>query len=151
MNILIQQARRGVQERKAHALRDTPTSPKAHITLTDRLRSGYHHFLYEATQALRWSRGTYREALLGTLFDLTPSQYDRIEELAAIYGTRFERRYPPETTLLNYGYLDLLDRATTDHKLEHCPQPGNLRCGKQSLCLCSSITGFFPPVTPYRN
>jgi len=33
------------------------------------------------------------------------------EKLAAMYGTRFELRYPPKLTALNYGYPDLLDRT----------------------------------------
>ncbi len=145
MNIQSKQTRPGIQGRNAPTLRDIRETTKAQITLTDRLRSGYHRFWYEATQALRWSRGTYREAPLGTLLDLTPSQRDRIEELAAIYGTRFERRYPPETTLLNYGYLDLLDRAsqalnwTISHNQQVCD------VGSSNFAYAAALQAFFQP------
>ena len=109
MNILAKQARRTVTGSSKPTVRDTQEMTTPGITLTDRLRSGYHRIWYEATQALRWSRGIYRETPIGTILNLTPVQHDRIEELGAIYGTRFELRYPPETTLLNYGYLDMLD------------------------------------------
>ncbi len=96
--------------RKTHSpvVQESTTQP---ITLTDRLRSGYHRFWYEASQTLRWSRGTYRETPIGTQSNLTSAQHTRISQLSTIYDVRYELRYSPETTLLNYGYLDLLDRA----------------------------------------
>lgn len=84
---------------------------KPRITLSDRLRSSYHRIWYEATQASRWSRGTYREAPSMTALNLSPLPCVRTEKLAAMYGTRFELRYPPKLTVLNYGYPDLLDRT----------------------------------------
>ena len=108
MNIQFQPTWQGKQ---GLSLNDIRAMSKPRISLTDRLRSSYHRFWYEATQALRWSRGSYRETPNGTGLDLTPRQHNRIGELGEIYGARFELRYPPETTLLNYGYLDMLDRA----------------------------------------
>lgn len=81
------------------------------MTPSDRLRSSYHRIWYEATQASRWSRGTYREAPSMTALNLSPLPCVRTEKLAAMYGTRFELRYPPKLTVLNYGYPDLLDRT----------------------------------------
>jgi len=83
------------------------------ISLPDRLRSGYHRLWYEASQALGWSRGMVKEALDDILdnLTLTLSQRTRIKELSAEYGRPFEVSYLPETALLNYAYLDLLDRA----------------------------------------
>ena len=46
-----------------------------------------------------------------TALNLSPLPCVRTEKLAAMYGTRFELRYPPKLTLLNYGYPDLLDRT----------------------------------------
>jgi len=111
MNIKFKPARQEILRRIKPPLNEIPATLKPQITLTDRLRSGYHRIWYEASQTLRWSRGTYRETPIGTHPNLTASQRDRIEELSKIYGVRFELRYPPETSLLNYGYLDLLDRA----------------------------------------
>ena len=145
MNILIKQARRGAQEIKTPALRDIRKTTKTHITLTDRLRSGYHRFWYEATQALRWSRGTYREAPAMAGLNLTPSQRTRIDTLAGNYSTRFELRYPPETTLLNYGYLDLLDRArqalnwSISHNQKVCD------VGSSNFAYAAALQVFFRP------
>ena len=145
MNVQIQQARRGKQGRKGtsqHPLQEM-TTPR--ITLSDRLRSGYHRFWYEASQTLRWTRGTYREAPIGTHHNLTPSQRDRIEELSLIYGIRFELRYPLETSLFNYGYLDLLDRArqalnwTTPYKQHVCD------VGSANFAYAAALQAFFHP------
>ena len=85
--------------------------PSNGISLTDRLRSGYHRFWYEASQALRWPRGPFREHSKGPLTNLTATQHQRTEELARSYHSYFEKSLPPETALLNYSYLDILDRA----------------------------------------
>ena len=118
---------------------------KPTISLTDRVRSGYHRIWYEATQALRWSRGTYRETPLETHHNLTPSQRDRIEELSKIYGMRFELRYPPETSLLNYGYLDLFDRAR--HSLNWTIPQQQQICdvGSANFAYAAALQAFFQP------
>ncbi len=115
------------------------------ITLTDRLRSGYHRFWYEASQALRWSRGTYREDPLGTRLNLTTTQHIRIEQLASIYGTRFELRFPPETSLTNYSYLDLLDRAS--HVLNWHISENQDICdvGSANFAYAAALQSFFHP------
>ncbi len=115
------------------------------ITLTDRLRSGYHRIWYEATQALRWSRGTYREIPIATIENLTTTQGHRIEELSASYGTCFEARHPPETALLNYGYLDLLDRAQQALKW---PIPDSQKIcdvGSANFAYADALQTFFKP------
>ena len=145
MNILIQQARRGLQGRSAPALRDIRKATKAHITLTDRLRSGYHRFWYEATQALRWSRGTYRDVPAMTRLNLTPSQRARIDTLAENYTTRFELRYPPETTLLNYGYLDLLDRASQTLNWSISRNQKICDVGSSHFAYAAALQAFFHP------
>ena len=147
MNILIQQARRGLQGRSAPALRDIRKATKAHITLTDRLRSGYHRFWYEATQALRWSRGTYRDLPAMTRLNLTPSQRARIDTLAENYTTRFELRYPPETTLLNYGYLDLLDRASQTLNWSISRNQKICDVGSSHFAYAAALQAFFHPST----
>jgi hypothetical protein len=145
MNILIKQARRVVQGRSAPALRDIRKTTKAHITLTDRLRSGYHRFWYEATQALRWSRGTYREGPAMAGLDLTSSQRARIDTLAKKYTTRFELRYPPETTLLNYGYLDLLDRARQALNWNISRNQKICDVGSSNFAYAAALQAFFHP------
>ncbi len=124
---------------------DIQETTKPQISLTDRLRSGYHRFWYEASQALRWSRGSYRETPIGTDSNLSPSQHERIEELSIIYGIRFELRYPPETSLLNYGYLDLLDRARQDLNWTIPQQPHVSDVGSANFAYAAALQTFFHP------
>lgn len=142
MSILIKQARLGIHGKTK------PTSPKLtrpRITLTDRIRSGYHRIWYEVTQALRWSRGTYRETPIGTHPHLTPSQQNRIEELSKSYGIRFELRYPPETSLFNYGYLDILDRAQKALNWNIPQQQHVCDVGSANFAYAAALQAFFHP------
>jgi len=142
MNILIKQARLGIHGKTK------PTSPKLtrpRITLTDRIRSGYHRIWYEVTQALRWSRGTYRETPIGTHPHLAPSQQNRIEELSKSYGMRFELRYPPEISLFNYGYLDLLDRAKKSLNWNIPQQQHVCDVGSANFAYAAALQAFFLP------
>jgi hypothetical protein len=117
------------------------------ISLTDRLRSGYHRFWYEASQALGWSRGVVREAPSDILHDptLTLSQRTRIKKLVAMYGIPFERSYLAEIALLNYAYLDLLDRArqalnwTVKGKQQVCD------VGSANFAYSAALHAFFQP------
>ena len=145
MNSQFKPTRRGKEDERNSTLRNIHENTKPQITLTDRLRSGYHRFWYEASQILRWSRGTYREDPIETRLNLTPTQHVRIEELAAIYRTRFELRYPPETSLLNYGYLDLLDRAR--HSLKWNLPTNQLTCdvGSANFAYAAALHAFFGP------
>jgi hypothetical protein len=145
VNILAKQAKRTVTESSKPTVRDTQEMTTPGITLTDRLRSGYHRIWYEATQALRWSRGLHRETPIGTLLNLTPVQHDRIEELGTIYGTRFELRYPPETTLLNYGYLDMLDRARQALKWTISENRQICDVGSANFAYAAALQAFFQP------
>ena len=145
MNIPTKQARQNLQGQSKPCLGPIRKAIKPRITLSDRLRSGYHRIWYEATQALRWSRGAYRETPLGIHLNLTPTQHDRIEELTAIYGVRFEARYPPETSLLNYGYLDLLDRARQDLKWIIPQQQHVCDVGSANFAYAAALQSFFHP------
>lgn len=117
------------------------------ISLTDRLRSGHHRFWYEASQALGWSRGMVREAPGGVLHDLalTSSQRTRIKELTAEYGTPFEVSYLPETALLNYAYLDLLDRARLVLNWTVMGKPHVCDVGSANFAYSAALHAFFQP------
>ena len=78
------------QRWSAPALLDIGKTLKPRITLSNRLRSGYHRIWYEAPQAWWWSRGTYRETPSMTGLNLSPSQCVPTEKLAEIYRIRFE-------------------------------------------------------------
>ena len=119
--------------------------PPKEISLADRLRSGYHRFWYEASQAFRWSRGPFREPSKGPLTNLTPPQQHRTKELAKAYRWRFENSLPPETALLNYSYLDILDRAR--HTIGW-PVPLNQRVcdlGSANFAYAAALHTFFHP------
>ena len=145
MNIQFKPDRQRIQGKTELTLNDIRATQTPRITLSDRLRSGYHRIWYEATQALRWSRGTYRETPMGTHPNLTPSQRDRIEELSKIYGMRFELRYPPETSLINYGYLDLLDRARQTLHWTISQHQQVCDVGSSNFAYAAALQTFFRP------
>jgi hypothetical protein len=68
-------------------VRDPQKAARPRITLTDRLRSGYHRIWYEATQALRWSRGTLVTGHLSGSTDCDPAQSHAITSTSH-QGTR---------------------------------------------------------------
>jgi len=117
------------------------------ISLTDRLRSGYHRFWYEASQALGWSRGMVREAPGDVLHDLTLtlSQRMRIKDLAAKYGMLFERSHLSETALCNYAYLDLLDRARQALNWTVIEKPHVCDVGSANFAYSAALHAFFQP------
>ena len=132
-------------KRKKPSLKDIPPTAQPRFSLTDRLRSGYHRFWYEASQTLRWSRGRYRETPIGAHQNLSPSQRDRIQELSLIYGIRFEQQYSPETSLLNYGYLDFLDRARQDLNWTIPHQQHVCDVGSANFAYAAALQTFFHP------
>ncbi len=137
--------RRGIQETRKSSPPHIQTMVPPPLTLTDRLRSGYHRIWYEATQALRWSRGTYREEPIGFHRDLSPWQRDRIEELSRVYDMRFESQYSPETSLLNYGYLDVLHHArkTLNWTIHQHQQVCDV--GSSNFAYAAALHAFFLP------
>lgn len=121
------------------------THTQARFSLTDRLRSGYHRVWYEASQALRWSRGTFRERSAGTLTALTDAQSRRVDELVATYHRRFEVALPPETALLNYAYLDLLDCAKKALKWTVPREEHVCDLGSANFSYAAALHSFFHP------
>ncbi len=145
MNSQFKQTSHKRQGRKKPPLRKLREHVQPPITLTDRFRSGYHRFWYEASQALRWSRGTFREDPLGTRLNLTSSQSTRVAELASIYGTRFELRFPQETSLINYDYLDLLDRACHALNWQISENQDICDVGSANFAYAAALQSFFHP------
>ncbi len=68
---------------------------------------------YRLSERVRWSRRPYHEVPIGRLTELAPWQETCIDALQARYGISFESYYGAHTSLANYAYLDLLDRAWT--------------------------------------
>ncbi len=119
--------------------------PQARFSLADRLRSGYHRVWYESSQALRWSRGNFRERSTGTLTALTEAQCRRVDELATIYHRRFEATLPPETAFLNYAYLDLLDCAKQALKWSVPTEQHVCDLGSANFSYAAALHAFFHP------
>lgn len=113
--------------------------------MKNRLRSGYHRVWHEAMQALRWSRGPFRPGSTGPLTNLTPSQYGRIGWLATTYHVRFEETFSPETALVNYVYLDVLDGAR--HALDWTVSANQRVCdiGSANFVYAAALHAFFHP------
>ena len=79
--------------------------------LFTQIRSWRHAFSLRISERLRVSRGVYREKPAERLTNLTARQQDRVSQLSERYRVRFEQRLNRRTSLNNYEYLDMLDRA----------------------------------------
>ena len=79
--------------------------------LFTKIRSWRHAFSLCISERLRISRGVYREKPAERLTHLTARQEERVGQLREHYQVRFEQRLNHRTSLNNYEYLDMLDRA----------------------------------------
>jgi hypothetical protein len=77
----------------------------------ERLQSLRHRFSYGMSERLRISRGVFHETPAEELPDLPPQRIERIAALQRRYGVRFEETLNAASSLNNYEYLDILDRA----------------------------------------
>lgn len=110
-----------------------------------RLRSLRHRFWYDLSERVRWSRGAYRDAPVLELPALANDQAQRISALRTRYQVKFERHMNRATSLNNYEYLDLLDRAWDAGAL---PRPhGGSVCdvGSASFWYAAALDAFFQP------
>ncbi len=80
-------------------------------SLPQRLRSLRNRVSLHISNSIRFSRGDHVELPCGQLSVSDPAQRSRIGALQFKYAARFESRMTQETSLNNYAYLDLLDRA----------------------------------------
>jgi hypothetical protein len=79
--------------------------------LFTQIRSWRHAFSLRLSERLRISRGDYREKPAERLMNLTAGQEERVGQLRERYEVQFEHRLNRRTSLNNYEYLDMLDRA----------------------------------------
>lgn len=109
------------------------------------MRSLRHGFWYGLSERIRWSRGEYRETPALRLPPLDPEQAERIAALRDRYQVQFERRLAARTSLNNYEYLDILDRAWGAGGLAR-PQGGVLcDVGCASFWYAECLQTFFRP------
>jgi hypothetical protein len=81
------------------------------IGWSQHLRSWRNALTLRIAAQVRFSRGVYVETACGTLSSQPAARAARIEELAVRYGARSESWLSEDTSLNNYAYLDVLDRA----------------------------------------
>jgi SAM-dependent methyltransferase len=113
--------------------------------LLQQLRSWRHGFWFGVSERVRWSRGIHRETPARELPALSREQIERIAALRARYQVRFEATLNASTSLNNYEYLDILDRAWTASGLPQA-QGGTLcDVGCASFWYAASLQTFFRP------
>ena len=123
-----------------------------------RLRSFRNGLSFNIAARLPLSRGLYREAGCGELQGLTADQARRIARLREKYRVRFEASLSHATSLNNYAYLELLDRAFSQSG-ESRPVGGrHSDVGCASFWYAAALHAFFRPdaltgyeIDPYRR
>jgi SAM-dependent methyltransferase len=115
------------------------------VSLLQRLRSLRHRFWYGVSERARWSRGTYRETAAQRLPALPMEQSRRIAALQERYQARFECELSAQTSINNYEYLDILDRAWPGGEVP--PRGQELLCdvGCASFWYAAALDVFFRP------
>lgn len=115
------------------------------VTWRQRLRSWRNSLGLSLSQRLRASRGEFRERPCGRLVRVDARIDGRIQALQRRYAMRFESTLNARTSLNNYAYLELLDRAF-DAAGETAPRPGRLTdVGCASFWYAAALHAFFRP------
>jgi len=115
------------------------------ISWSQRLRSARNALSLRLSERIRFSLGPRAEVPCLALPASPPARAARIRRLAARYGTAFESLLGATTSLNNYAYLDLLDRAFEAHA---CPPPHGLDLsdvGCANFWYASALQVFFRP------
>lgn len=112
-------------------------------SLLQRLRSLRHRFWYGVSERVRWSRGIFHETPARELPPITREQAQRIAALRGAYQLQFEEHLGAATSLRNYEYLDILDRAFA---LGERPSGGVLcDVGCANFAYAAALHAFFHP------
>jgi SAM-dependent methyltransferase len=114
-------------------------------SLLQRLRSLRHRFWFGVSERIGWSRGAILETPTHDLPALEFEQAQRIAALQTRYQVKFESRMSPGTSINNYEYLDILDRAWTQSALPRTA--GGVVCdvGCASFWYAATLQVFFRP------
>ena len=114
-------------------------------TIYQRLRSIRHRFWLGISERLRWSRGRHAEVAAGELPPQGAAATLRIGALQARYRVHFERSLSAPTSLNNYEYLDILDRAWLETGIAR-PRGGTVcDVGCASFWYAATLHAFFRP------
>jgi SAM-dependent methyltransferase len=116
------------------------------VSLMQQLQSWRHSFWFGVSERVRWSRGIHHEIPARELPALSREQAERIAALRARYQVQFEASLNATTSLNNYEYLDILDRAWSESGLVP-PAGGGTLCdiGCASFWYATSLQSFFRP------
>jgi SAM-dependent methyltransferase len=114
-------------------------------SLLQQLRSWRHGFWFGISERVRWSRGIHRETPARELPALSHEQTERIAALRARYQVRFEAALNGATSLNNYEYLDILDRAWTASGLPVVHGGTLCDVGCASFWYAAALQTFFRP------
>ncbi len=114
-------------------------------TLLQQLRSWRHGFWFGISERVRWSRGIHRETPARELPALSREQTERIAALCARYRVRFEATLNASSSLNNYEYLDILDRAWTAFALPMARGGTLCDVGCASFWYAAALQAFFRP------
>jgi SAM-dependent methyltransferase len=116
------------------------------VSLMQQLRSWRHGFWFGVSERVRWSRGIHHEIPARELPALSHEQSQRIAALRARYQVHFERSLNAQTSLNNYEYLDILDRAWSESGLPPVAGRGTVcDIGCASFWYAGSLQCFFRP------
>ncbi len=115
------------------------------VSWSQRWRSLRNDWSLRIAAHIRFSRGVFVEAPCGRLGGQPAARAARIEQLAQNYDVRFETWLAEATSLNNYAYLDVLDRAFAAAG-ESPPRPAVLAdVGSASFWYASVLQVFFRP------
>jgi SAM-dependent methyltransferase len=122
-----------------------PHSISRVYSLLQRFRSFRHRFWYGVSERVRWSRGAFHETHARDLPVLTLEQAQRIAALRSRYQVQFESRMNAATSVNNYEYLDMLDRAWGSSGTDR--PAGGVVCdvGCASFWYAAALHAFFRP------
>jgi hypothetical protein len=109
------------------------------------VRSLRHRVWLGVSERVRWSRGVYRETPAGDLPPLPPAPAQRIDALRRRYEVRFESLLGAASSLNNYEYLDILDRAWSGAGLTPPAAARVCDVGCASFWYAPALSAFFRP------
>jgi SAM-dependent methyltransferase len=115
------------------------------VSLIEQLRSLRHGFWFGVSERVRWSRGIHHETPARELPALSREQAERIAALRLRYQVQFESTLNAASSVHNYEYLDILDRAFSH--LSRAPIQGGTVCdiGCASFWYAAALQAFFRP------
>jgi SAM-dependent methyltransferase len=114
-------------------------------SLFQRLRSMRHGFWFGVSERVRWSRGIHHETPALELPSLTPTQAARIAVLRERYQVQFESTLNASTSINNYEYLDILDRAWVESGIPRVAGGTVCDIGCASFWYAAALQAFFRP------